>query len=405
MKVPISQIDIGERQRQDLGDLTDLDSMSELGQLNAIGVRKIGDRWGLVDGRRRLAKATALGWTEIECVDRGHLTESQKNEIELIEDIARKDRTWQEKCTAVAKLFRLKKAEKREIGENWTVRMMSAFTNEPRSSVHRMLQIGEELARDPNGEMSQCENYLGAIKLIYQRHEREVRAELESRRQGAAVAETNPTPIDDALVPEGDTTPEPGTTEITLYGTNGAFVSPGRYACVLGYNVLYTDIPAIAASLQPTGFALLWFDNHVAHLDACDQCEKNGLFVQPWPLVWHQVVTPQSTWPFGPSYALGLLASPTEPSVMVDSVTSVITCMQTEQNELPWQVVSSTLDTICPPNMPVLCVNNAPVLAIAETGRVPVFFEQDRERFEAKMTALETYYKEQVPGCVVRRKA
>ena len=67
MKLPLSDIVVPERQRRDLGDLHDLDSMADptIGQLQAIGVNEKNE---LLWGGRRLAKARLLGWPDIEVV-------------------------------------------------------------------------------------------------------------------------------------------------------------------------------------------------------------------------------------------------------------------------------------------------------------------------------------------------
>jgi ParB/RepB/Spo0J family partition protein len=116
MKLPIDQVRIGERQRLSIGDLSDLDSMEdpEVGLIQPIVVHKTLEGYELVAGRRRLAKATSLGWKEIEVLEKDTLTEVQKNKMELFEDVGRTDRTWQDRCLSIAKIHYLMKAEKGE---------------------------------------------------------------------------------------------------------------------------------------------------------------------------------------------------------------------------------------------------------------------------------------------------
>lgn len=64
MKLPLSEIIVGERTRKDMGDLRSLaSSMRELGQIQPIAVTK---DFRLIAGERRLRAAQSLGWTEIE---------------------------------------------------------------------------------------------------------------------------------------------------------------------------------------------------------------------------------------------------------------------------------------------------------------------------------------------------
>ena len=63
MRLPIDQIDVGERIRADLGDLTDLkNSIASVGLLHPVVVTKAGS---LVAGERRLTAVRELGWTDV----------------------------------------------------------------------------------------------------------------------------------------------------------------------------------------------------------------------------------------------------------------------------------------------------------------------------------------------------
>jgi len=63
MRLPIDQIDVGERIRADLGDLTDLkNSIESVGLLHPVVVTKAGS---LVAGERRLTAVRELGWTDV----------------------------------------------------------------------------------------------------------------------------------------------------------------------------------------------------------------------------------------------------------------------------------------------------------------------------------------------------
>jgi ParB-like chromosome segregation protein Spo0J len=64
--IPISEIAIGDRFRQDLGDIPALaKSISDVGLLNP---PMVGTDGVLIHGRRRLAAAKSLGWKEVLCV-------------------------------------------------------------------------------------------------------------------------------------------------------------------------------------------------------------------------------------------------------------------------------------------------------------------------------------------------
>ncbi len=63
MRLPLDEIDVGERIRSDLGDLSDLkESIKTVGLLHPIVVTKAGS---LVAGERRLTAVRELGWTDV----------------------------------------------------------------------------------------------------------------------------------------------------------------------------------------------------------------------------------------------------------------------------------------------------------------------------------------------------
>ena len=182
MKILISDIIIRERQRKDLGDIDEIaDSLNRIGQIHNIGVNEKNE---LIWGMRRLTAAKKLGWTEIEATKREGLTEEREQEIELEEDIKRKDRTWQEKCLAVAKLFRIKaRAARANQDPQWSVRSMASFTGMSKSSVGYMLQVADALSAAPiDTGVWKAANYMDALGMLRDSAITETEAELNRRR-------------------------------------------------------------------------------------------------------------------------------------------------------------------------------------------------------------------------------
>ena len=190
MKLPLSDIVVPERQRRDLGDLHDLDSMADptIGQLQAIGVNEKNE---LLWGGRRLAKARLLGWPDIEVVVRPGLTPGNSQLIELYENIARKNLTWQENCLAVAKIYRLKELERALTGDHWTEprlvewaqQNIAQFSGHGASSIRMVLAVAKEIASEPGGPVAKAPNYTEATKQLYGKALSPVEQELERRRQ------------------------------------------------------------------------------------------------------------------------------------------------------------------------------------------------------------------------------
>lgn len=87
----VDQIVVGSRRREDLGDIEGLSrSIERFGLLHPVVVDAAGN---LVAGERRLRACVALGWDEIPTRDIGSLSMAEAREIELDENLRRKDLT------------------------------------------------------------------------------------------------------------------------------------------------------------------------------------------------------------------------------------------------------------------------------------------------------------------------
>ncbi len=94
MQVSIHKIILEDRIRKELGDLTPLmNSLQKHGQLNPI---IIDEESKLIAGHRRLESARQLGWLTVETVCLKELSSSDKIELELDENIHRKELTSEE---------------------------------------------------------------------------------------------------------------------------------------------------------------------------------------------------------------------------------------------------------------------------------------------------------------------
>ena len=91
MQVPIDSVTVPERVRKDLGDLQPLmDSLKRVGQLHPI---RLTPTYELISGHRRLTAAGNLGWKTIEAEIVAGLDATRRLEMELEENIYRKDFT------------------------------------------------------------------------------------------------------------------------------------------------------------------------------------------------------------------------------------------------------------------------------------------------------------------------
>lgn len=107
--IPLASIEIGERFRKDYGDLQQFaNDIKARGLLQAIVVER-SDPPRLVAGGRRLAAMRLLGWPEVPVRFFDQLDELSRREIELEENIVRKDLTWPERNDLIKKIDELKR--------------------------------------------------------------------------------------------------------------------------------------------------------------------------------------------------------------------------------------------------------------------------------------------------------
>ncbi len=94
MKIKISDIKIKKRLRKDPGDLSDLvNSIHKSGLFNPVLVNEKNE---LLAGYRRIQSAKLLGWTEIECNIINAKSKLDKFNVEVDENTARKDFSYEE---------------------------------------------------------------------------------------------------------------------------------------------------------------------------------------------------------------------------------------------------------------------------------------------------------------------
>lgn len=165
MKIPISQIKVErddkdkKRFRRDLGDIQEMvESLKKAhGLIQPIVVSEAVDgKHKLLAGERRLTAAAYLGWKEIECVFKKDLTDVQKKELELEENIQRKDVSWDEKIEALRQLDELKRKEHGEaLGghlskeDGWNRQKLAKAVGASVGTVSQDIKLATELNEHP----------------------------------------------------------------------------------------------------------------------------------------------------------------------------------------------------------------------------------------------------------------
>lgn len=189
IKLAIDKILVLDRQREDLGDILELaESLDHYGLIQPI-VLDPDNR--LVAGGRRLAAAKHLGWTEIDVFYREQMTIDELHELELEENVRRKDMEWQERCLNIQTIHILKSRRAALNSESWgqreTAELLGMRSN---CVVNNALAIAVKLREEKLAGTKRfwnCENLSDAWRL-WTRDKRDEGLALLASRQQTAVA-------------------------------------------------------------------------------------------------------------------------------------------------------------------------------------------------------------------------
>lgn len=185
--VALSTITCEGRAREDLGDLEELKaSIREKGVIQPI---TLDSNLNLLAGGRRFTACSELGIPTIPAIIRADVTEIDAKEIELIENIHRKDFTWQERARLTAEIDSLY----RDKDPNWSQRKTAILTDASVGAVNKDLQLAKAMEVLP--ELADAKTANDAFKIIKKMEEGVLVAELR-RRQGQHVVTTHAKGVD-----------------------------------------------------------------------------------------------------------------------------------------------------------------------------------------------------------------
>lgn len=160
--VKLGDVVVGERAREDYGDLEELmESIKEKGVLQPItlGLREDGTL-KLLAGGRRYESSLRLGLPTIPAIIREGEDEISELEIELIENVHRKDFTWVEKANLTDQIDQLYKRK----DSNWSGRKTAILIDRSKSDVNRDLQLARAMTVIP--ELGECKTADDALKRL-----------------------------------------------------------------------------------------------------------------------------------------------------------------------------------------------------------------------------------------------
>lgn len=174
--VKLTDITVEDRAREDLGNIDELvESIKDKGVIQPI---TLNSNLKLLAGGRRYEASTIAGLVEIPAIIRETDDAIDELEIELFENLHRKDFTWWERAALTKKIddmFREKH------GRNWSGRKTAEAMDTPVTTVARQLNLAAMVEVMP--ELKEMETAADAEKLIKKMEDTALTQELRRRQQ------------------------------------------------------------------------------------------------------------------------------------------------------------------------------------------------------------------------------
>ena len=223
--IPLKSIIFPARQRKEYNDIDKLCiSIQTYGILEPLVLT---DDNTLLAGGRRYTAATQLGLTDVPFVRITGLTETQKEEIELEENIQRSDLTWQEKVCAIARIHKLRARDAHLASIKWGYEQTGAMLFRSTSNIWYSIRAAE-LVEAGDKEVIECHSLKDVIDLLIARKAKDTNEALVALTQRNSLLKKLETKVYDE---KGNTihSPKP-------------FEKDG--ALILGYDINNAPVPA-----------------------------------------------------------------------------------------------------------------------------------------------------------------
>ena len=168
----IDQIQVGERFREDYGNVEELaESIKEHGLIHPLAVDK---DYKLIAGGRRFAALVLLGEDQVPVTVR-EATELERKEIELEENVRRKDMHYAEKVDALRRLHEIRKQSTKEAQsegkdlDDWTMQKTSLLIGEAVGTISHAIDMSKAMEVMP--DLRKCKNAAEAKRKLKKRLE------------------------------------------------------------------------------------------------------------------------------------------------------------------------------------------------------------------------------------------
>ena len=173
MQIDPKQINITEdRQRKDLGDLSDLkSSIARLGILQPLLVTP---EFQLICGERRLRCALSLGLDSVPVYIKGTVTPDDAEEMELEENVRRKSLSWQEQVCAIARLHKMRQHKAALSSTEWGLEHTGELVGLSTAAVCYSTKLAEAIVAGDK-DIIACTGVRDAYTLLVERRLTEAR--------------------------------------------------------------------------------------------------------------------------------------------------------------------------------------------------------------------------------------
>ena len=299
--LPITDIRVGERFREELGEIEKLkESIATYGLFHPVVIDR---NFSLLAGFRRLSACRALNHTTIYCRFIDEVDELTAREIELEENLARKNLTWLEETRLRAEIDKLKKLKYGAAdagrysaeGGGWSMRDTAVALNVDVSTVSRAVARMEAITWVPT--IAEAQSAKAADREI-DRLAQEIETELNLRRRKAeAAALTTDLHHGDCL--EVLRTLKAGSVDCIItdppYGLDLDIITDSNHRT----HTEYIDTPEVIAALlkdafkemhrvlRDVGHTYVFSSSNPKHqVLAITLLEQAGFIVEPIPLIW-----------------------------------------------------------------------------------------------------------------------
>lgn len=158
MNLRLGQIKIAERTRQEFGNLSSLsDSIKKYGLIQPVVVEEVEPgNYRLVAGERRMRAAALAGVIEIPVVFRENLDSLTRKELELEENLHRRDLNWTEEVELKRKIDEIKREQyghamkSAKDDQGWSREKLAESLGQSIGRVHQDLELAEHLKEHPD---------------------------------------------------------------------------------------------------------------------------------------------------------------------------------------------------------------------------------------------------------------